>query len=146
MKNFCIKKALSLCLMLIMTCLLFGCHSADSAAQNSTSSSGDSAAASTEESGALSLITDPYGGLFRNGAATETGYYEIMNTQPDYINVLYTERIYALLLNACTMMTPATLGCQPWGKLIFLPAKHKIKFILFPAVLLPTAPLPTLRR
>ncbi len=116
MKNFCIKKALSLCLMLIMTCLLFGCHSADSAAQNSTSSSGDSAAASTEESGALSLITDPYGGLFRNGAATETGYYEIMNTQPDYINVLYTD--YQTLTRTYLCSSPECLHnddtCNSW--------------------------------
>lgn len=137
MKNFCIKKALSLCLMLIMTCLLFGCHSADSAAQNSTSSGGDSVAASTEESGALSLITDPYGGLFRNGAATETGYYEIMSTQPDYINVLYTD--YQTLTRTYLCSSPECLHnddtCTSWlptmGQtyLFASPAQNKIYLV-----------------
>lgn len=110
------KKALCFCFTLIITCSLFGCSNSDSTAQNSTSSSGDSAAASTEESGALSLITDPYGGLFRNGAATETGYYEIMNTQPDYINVLYTD--YQTLTRTYLCSSPECLHnddtCNSW--------------------------------
>lgn len=39
----------------------------------------------------LVLVTDPYGGIFRNGATTSTGYYELMNTQDGCTNVVYTD-------------------------------------------------------
>ena len=104
----------SLCLLLVLTCSLFGCSSAESTATTSTGSDGNAAAA--QESGALSLVTDPYGGLFRNGAATETGYYEIMSTQPDYINVLYTD--YQTLTRTYLCSSPECLHyddtCTSW--------------------------------
>lgn len=39
----------------------------------------------------MSLITDPYGGIFRNGAGTSFGYYEIMSAQNNSLNILYTD-------------------------------------------------------
>lgn len=143
------KKMVSLCALLLFACSLFGCGSAESAAETPAGSGSSTA---SEESGALALVTDPYGGLFRNGAATETGYYEIISTQPEYINVLYTD--YQTLTRTYLCSSPeclhynalALLGCRRWGKPIFLPAKHKIKFIWFPAALPPTALLPTQRQ
>lgn len=114
MKKRMMKKMFSLCLLLVLTCSLFGCSSAESTATTSTGSDGSAAAA--QESGALSLVTDPYGGLFRNGAATETGYYEIMSTQPDYINVLYTD--YQTLTRTYLCSSPECLHyddtCTSW--------------------------------
>lgn len=114
MKKRMMKKMFSLCLLLVLICSLFGCSSAESTATTSTGSDGSAAAA--QESGALSLVTDPYGGLFRNGAATETGYYEIMSTQPDYINVLYTD--YQTLTRTYLCSSPECLHyddtCTSW--------------------------------
>lgn len=47
----------------------------------------------------MSLITDPYGGIFRNGAGTSFGYYEIMSAQNNSLNILYTD--YATDIRTC---------------------------------------------
>lgn len=112
MKKHMMKKMFALGFLFVLTCSLFGC-SAESTATTSTDAS---STASAQESGALSLVTDPYGGLFRNGAATETGYYEIMSTQPDYINVLYTD--YQTLTRTYLCSSPECLHyddtCTSW--------------------------------
>lgn len=113
MKKRMMKKMVSLCALLLFACSLFGCGSADSAAETPAGSGSSTA---SEESGALALVTDPYGGLFRNGTSTETGYYEIISTQPEYINVLYTD--YQTLTRTYLCSSPECLHyddtCTSW--------------------------------
>ena len=102
MNTFNKASKITVTILLLALALSLG---ACSSSQNSVSPKDDSVtsspisesetlpAAESQQGGNLSLITDPYGGIFRNGAGTSFGYYEIMSAQNNSLNILYTDYI-----------------------------------------------------
>ena len=100
MNTFNKASKITVTILLLALALSLG---ACSSSQNSVSPKDDSVtsspisesetlpAAESQQGGNLSLITDPYGGIFRNGAGTSFGYYEIMSAQNNSLNILYTD-------------------------------------------------------
>lgn len=91
-----LKKFLSVFLVSMTACSLFACggpdHSSSSTQETITSEETQNVPSIPgEEAVPLSLVTDPYGGIFRSGTGTENGYYETMSMQPEFINILYTD-------------------------------------------------------
>lgn len=115
-------RRLCVALVLLSTCTLFACSNSDVSIQNveASTSSGksDAPSDSPDDTGTLTLVTDLYGGGFRNGASNQYGYYEIMKAQADYINVLYTDyetknRTYLCANPDCLHNSDSCTSCFP---------------------------------
>lgn len=105
------EKIVLLLLSLIVICAVFcGCSSKDEISEFDNSENFEI------EEGEIILATDQYGGLFKNGAGVESGFYEPMVVQSNSLNVLYTD--YATGVRTYLCSSPECLhnseSCTSW--------------------------------
>lgn len=79
------------CLLAFACMFFFTACSGKSPLQEPSSSPGSSSAAVASSAGTVSILTDPYGGLYKTGCSTQAGYYDQFALTPSSVNILYTD-------------------------------------------------------